>query len=122
MVKDELIDANPKALGNFNSRVCATKKNLSCMPRPFKIGPLMGFAPNKSIKPISTRLNDFVGRSQEQSAVLDALQNTQGFVTLGAGGTGKTRLAQEIGRQTLRLGLAASGSSISRMPFYPSYL
>jgi predicted ATPase/class 3 adenylate cyclase len=53
---------------------------------------------------LATRLNDFVGRGQEQETVIDSLQNTDGFVTLlGAGGIGKTRLSQEIGRQTLGL-------------------
>jgi class 3 adenylate cyclase len=53
---------------------------------------------------LATRLNDFVGRGQEQETVINSLQNTDGFVTLlGAGGIGKTRLSQEIGRQTLGL-------------------
>ena len=59
---------------------------------------------------LSNRLNDFVGQDQEQGTILEALQNTRGFVTLlGAGGTVKPVSPRKLENRRLGSGRAEFG-------------
>lgn len=106
LVKHELTEIKNESLGEFQLKGMREREELiqlsssahssRCFPGARTV--------QREQTNLATRLNEFVGRGEEQDGVIDALQETEGFVTLlGAGGIGKTRLAQEIGRQTLGL-------------------
>lgn len=106
LVKHELEDIRSQSFGEFQLKgMRDTEELIQVDSAAHTHRPFPGARSQQSEQTnLKTRLNDFVGRDQEQEGVIDALQNTDGFVTLlGAGGIGKTRLAQEIGRQTLGL-------------------
>jgi len=106
LVKDELQEAKTRSFGEFQLKGMRNKEELiQVLPLELAERDFEGVR-TKQVEQtnLSGRLNDFIGRDAEQDHIIDALQSTQGFVTLlGAGGTGKTRLSQEIGKQTLGL-------------------
>lgn len=106
LVKDELQATKTKSFGEFQLKGMRNKEELIQIVSPeLEERDFAGVRTKQAEQTnLASRLNDFVGRSDEQETIVGALQNTRGFVTLlGAGGTGKTRLSQEIGKQTLGL-------------------
>lgn len=106
LVEDELREAKTKSFGEYQLKGMRNREELIQVVSPELEERDFSDVRTKQAEQtnLASRLNDFVGRSTEQGTVIDALQSTKGFVTLlGAGGTGKTRLSQEIGKQTLGL-------------------
>jgi predicted ATPase/class 3 adenylate cyclase len=106
LIKHELVEIKSESFGEFQLKGMRDREELiqlSSTEHSLRVFPGARTVQREQTN-LATRLNDFIGRGEERDGIIDALQQTDGFVTLlGAGGIGKTRLAQEIGRQTLGL-------------------